>query len=47
LLNADIHSPSLPKMISLNDKPKTDGKFLSPLEKYNAHFISLGFFLKK
>ena len=43
LLDADIHGPSLPKMIGLNDKPKTDGKFLSPLEKYNAQFMSLGF----
>ena len=43
LLDADIHGPSLPKMIGLNDKPKTDGKYLSPLEKYNAQFMSLGF----
>ena len=26
LLDADIHGPSLPKMIGLNEKPKTDGK---------------------
>ena len=43
LLDADIHVPSLPKMIGLNDKPKTDGKFLFPLEKYGAQFMSLGF----
>ena len=43
LLDADIHGPSLPKMIGLNDKPKTDGKFLFPLEKYGAQFMSLGF----
>ena len=30
-------------MIGLNDKPKTDGKFLFPLEKYGAQFMSLGF----
>ena len=43
LLDADIHGPSLPKMIGLNDKPKTDGKFLFPLDKYGAQFMSLGF----
>ena len=43
LLDADIHGPSLPKMIGLNEKPQTDGKILSPLEKYGAQFMSLGF----
>ena len=36
LLDADIYGPSLPKVIGLNEKPKTDGKFLFPLEKYGA-----------
>ena len=43
LLDADIHGPSLPKMIGLNEKPKSDGKLLLPLEKYGAQFMSLGF----
>ena len=43
LLDADIHGPSLPKMIGLNEKPKTDGKNFFPLEKYGAQFMSLGF----
>ena len=43
LLDADIHGPSLPKMIGLNEKPKTDGKLLFPLEKYGVQFMSLGF----
>ena len=43
LLDADIHGPSLPKMIGLNEKPKSDGKFLFPLEKYGSQFMSLGF----
>jgi ATP-binding protein involved in chromosome partitioning len=44
LLDADIYGPSLPKMIGLNERPKTnDGKFLLPLEKYEAQFMSLGF----
>ena len=43
LLDADIYGPSLPKVIGLNEKPKSDGKFLFPLEKYGAQFMSLGF----
>ena len=43
ILDADIHGPSLPKIIGLNEKPKTDGKYLFPLEKYGAQFMSLGF----
>jgi len=43
LLDADIHGPSLPKMINLNEKPKTDGKYLFPLEKFGLQFMSLGF----
>ena len=44
LLDADIYGPSLPKMIGLNERPKTnDNKFLLPLEKYGAQFMSLGF----
>ena len=44
LLDADIYGPSLPKMIGLNERPKTNNdKFLLPLEKYGAQFMSLGF----
>ena len=43
LLDADIYGPSLPKVIGLNEKPKSDGKLLFPLEKYGAQFMSLGF----
>lgn len=44
LLDADIHGPSLPKMIGLNERPKINNdKFLLPLEKYGAQFMSLGF----
>ena len=43
LLDADVYGPSLPKIIGINEKPKTDGKFLIPIEKYDAQFMSLGF----
>ena len=44
ILDADVYGPSLPKLINLNEKPKSeDGKTMSPLEKYDAQFMSMGF----
>ena len=44
ILDADIYGPSLPKLINLNEKPKSEGgKFIVPIEKYNAQCMSMGF----
>ena len=44
ILDADVYGPSLPKLINLNEKPKSeDGKALVPVEKYNAQCMSMGF----
>ena len=44
ILDADVYGPSLPKLINLNEKPKSeDGKAMMPLEKYDAQFMSMGF----
>ena len=44
VLDADVYGPSLPKLINLQEKPKSeDGKAMSPLEKYDAQFMSMGF----
>ena len=44
ILDADVYGPSLPKLINLNEKPKSeDGKALIPLEKYNVQCMSMGF----
>ena len=44
ILDADVYGPSLPKLIDLNEKPKSeDGKALIPLEKYDAQCMSMGF----
>ena len=44
ILDADVYGPSLPKLINLNEKPKSDdGKALIPVEKYNAQCMSMGF----
>ena len=44
ILDADVYGPSLPKLINLNEKPKSeDGKALIPLKKYDAQCMSMGF----
>ena len=43
LLDADIYGPSLPKLFSINEKPKSDGKALDPILKYDIQCMSIGF----
>jgi len=44
ILDADIYGPSLPKMMSINEKPKSeDGKSLVPVEQYGIQCMSIGF----
>ena len=48
ILDADVYGPSLPKLMDLNEKPKSeDGKYLVPLEKYNAQCMSMGFLVEE
>ena len=48
ILDADVYGPSLPKLINLNEKPQSkDGKFLIPVEKYNAQCMSMGFLVEE
>ncbi len=42
ILDADIYGPSLPKMMNINQKPESDGKSLTPIEKYGVQCISIG-----
>ena len=43
ILDADVYGPSLPKLLNLHDKPKSeDGKSISPLEKFGAQCMSMG-----
>ena len=43
ILDADVYGPSLPKLLNLKEKPKSeDGKSISPLEKYKAQCMSMG-----
>ena len=44
ILDADIYGPSLPKMMSINEKPQSkDGKSLTPIEQYGVQCMSIGF----
>ena len=43
ILDADVYGPSLPKLLDLNEKPKSeDGKAMTPVEKFNAQCMSMG-----
>ena len=43
LLDADIYGPSIPKMLDINEKPKSDGQKLDPIIKYDIQCMSIGF----
>ena len=43
LLDADIYGPSLPKMMNITTKPESDGKSLTPINKYDIQCMSIGF----
>jgi len=43
ILDADIYGPSLPKLFSIHEKPESDGKTLTPINKYNIQCMSIGF----
>ena len=48
ILDADIYGPSLPKMMSINEKPKSeDGKSMTPIIQYGVQCMSIGFLVDK
>jgi len=48
ILDADIYGPSLPKMMSINEKPKSeDGKSMTPINQYGIQCMSIGFLVGK
>ena len=48
ILDADIYGPSLPKMMSINEKPKSeDGKSMMPINQYGIQCMSIGFLVDK
>ena len=43
LLDADIYGPSVPRLLAIKDKPRSDGKKLYPIEKFGLKTMSIGF----
>ena len=48
ILDADIYGPSIPKMMGILEKPKSeDGVNLLPIEKFNIQCMSIGFMISE
>ena len=48
ILDADIYGPSLPKMMDIKIKPKSeDGKSMTPITQYGIQCMSIGFLVDK
>ena len=48
ILDADIYGPSLPQMLGISDKPKSeDGKNIIPISKYGLQCMSIGFMVNQ
>ena len=44
ILDADVYGPSLPKLLGLKEKPKSeDGKSMTPINQYGVQCMSIGF----
>jgi ATP-binding protein involved in chromosome partitioning len=48
ILDADIYGPSVPKMIGISEKPKSeDGVNLIPIKKFDIQCMSMGFMVSE
>jgi ATP-binding protein involved in chromosome partitioning len=48
ILDADIYGPSIPKMMGISEKPKSeDGINLIPVRKFNIQCMSIGFMVSE
>jgi ATP-binding protein involved in chromosome partitioning len=48
VLDADIYGPSIPKMMGISEKPKSeDGINLIPIKKFNIQCMSIGFMVSE
>ena len=48
ILDADIYGPSIPKMMGITEKPKSeDGINLIPIKKFNIQCMSIGFMVSE
>jgi ATP-binding protein involved in chromosome partitioning len=48
ILDADIHGPSIPKLMGISEKPKSeDGVNLIPIKKFDIQCMSIGFMVSE
>ena len=47
LLDADIYGPSVPRLLAIKDKPRSDGKTLQPIERFGLKAMSIGFLVNE
>lgn len=43
LLDADIYGPSVPRLLGIKEKPRSDGRRLQPILKFGIKTMSIGF----
>src|SRR5207249_1289819 len=47
LLDADIYGPSVPRLLDIREKPRSDGKKLFPIERFGLKAMSIGFLVEE
>ena len=47
ILDADIYGPSLPRLVGVSQKPKSNGRVISPIEAYGLKIMSMGFLVEE
>ena len=47
LLDADIYGPSVPRLLAIKEKPRSDGKTLHPIERFGLKAMSIGFLVNE
>ena len=47
LLDADIHGPSLPRMLGITDRPEVQDKRMQPIEAWGIRAMSMGFLVEE
>jgi ATP-binding protein involved in chromosome partitioning len=43
LLDADIYGPSVPRLLGIKEKPRSNGRKLQPIDKFGLKTMSIGF----
>jgi ATP-binding protein involved in chromosome partitioning len=43
LLDADVYGPSMPRLLGISGKPRSDGKVIEPMRRHGIACMSMGF----